>query len=572
MAAAPVDALQPALVLLASGTVAAIASRYLKFSPIVGYLAIGVLIGPYCLGLMEDSDATHLLAELGVVFLLFDIGLHFSLSEIRESREDMLGLAPAQVGFTALGFTLLLVPFGVDWPVAIVLGISLALSSTAVVSRVLSERNLRSCPLGHSAMSVLVFQDIIAIFLLIFAGSLGNDASALPVILGLALGKSLLAFAAAVAAGRFLIRPLFQMLAETRNQEAFTAVALLLVLASAWATGLVGLSLTLGAFLAGVAMADTRYRHQVMMEVQPFRGLLLSMFFINVGLMLNVPGLFAALPLVILATAVIMVGKTALAIAAAKLNKWSTPGAIQLGFLIGQGSEFTLVIASLAAVIAIADSQVLSVLVAATALSLAIAPFWTGLGLRIARSVARKQAESRPTSDITEQAGGERPVLVYGMTPAARLTVDALISFEIPYIALDSDPERFVTALADGYDVSFGSAADIRLVELIGASNARATVIGQPRIEVSRELTPIVREKFPDMVRYVAVADASELDAFRTLGIRAHFVMDDTPAIDLVTDLLKQLDIPDDEIREWIEDQVDAERQLLRDGSDELAA
>ena len=571
-AAEAAHAIEPALILLGAGTVAAIGARYLKISAIVGYIAVGILIGPHLIGIMDDGPTTQLLAELGVVFLLFDIGLHFSLRELRESKRDMLGLAPTQVFLTALGFTLILIPFGLDWPVAIVLGLSLGLSSTAVVSRVLAERNLRSCPLGHSAMSVLIFQDIVAIFLLIFAASLGEDAASLPIILGMAFLKALAAFAAAILAGRFLVRPIFQTLAATRNSEAFTALALLMVLASAWATGFAGLSLTLGAFLAGMAISDSKYRHQVTMEVQPFRGLLLSMFFINVGLMIDVPALAANLHWVIAATVVLLVGKTLLGFIAARLNSWSLPGAIQLGFVIGQGSEFTLVITAMAAVIAAVDSQLLSILVASVALSLAIAPSWTALGLKLARSAAKRFTDQNRAPESEPARSEVRPVLVFGMTPAVRLAVDAMRHFQIPYRALETDPDRFVAALADGYDVSFGDAADLRMVDLIGGSKARATVIGYPRYEVSRDLTPIVRERFPDMTRYVALPDASDVPRFKALGIRAHCNIGQPEGIELVTDLLNGLGIDPDKISEWIEDQVDEAEMVRLDASEPAAA
>ncbi len=574
MAISPVEALQPALILLSAGTAAAFAARSLKISPIVGYLLAGIVIGPHGFGLMRDDATTHLLAELGVVFLLFDIGLHFSFAEMRQSRSYLLRLAPIQVFLTGFGFTLLLMPTGLDWPIALVLGMSLGLSSTAVVSRVLADRGLQSCPLGHSSMAVLIFQDIVAIFLLIFAGSLNGEPSALPVVLGLALLKALVAFAAAAAAGRFLVRPLFRVLAATRNQEAFTAVALLMVLASAWATGLAGLSLTLGGFLAGLAISDTRYRHQVMMEVQPFRGLLLSMFFINVGLMIDVPGLISGLPWVIAATVILLLGKTALGFLAAKLSGWTTPGATQLAFLIGQGSEFTLVIAAIIPVMAGVESQIVAILVAAVAISLAVAPSWTALGIRLAKHFAR--ISTRNTADLLRSSapvqGSPPPVLVYGITVPVRLTIDALRHFNLPYIALESDPDRFVAALADGYDVKFGDAADLRLVELVGASRARALVVGVPRFEVSRDLTPEVSERFPGMVRLVALEDPADGPRFSKLGIRGHFSAGEPNGIEMATDLLNHLEIPPGSIARWVEEQMERYAPATGETAEPVAA
>lgn len=565
MAATPIDALQPAIILLGTGVAAAFAARSLKISPIVGYLLAGVIIGPHLAGIMAESPTTRLLAELGVVFLLFDIGLHFSLAEVRESRRDMIGLAPAHMLLTGAGFVLLLRALGLDWPPALVLGASLGLSSTAVVSRLLADRQIGSCPVGRSAMTVLVFQDIVAIFLLILAGSLDGQEGSVPLLLALALGKSAIALAAALLAGRFLVRPAFRLLAASHNQEAFTAVALLLVLASAFATALAGLSLTLGAFLAGLALSDNPYRHQVMMEVQPFRGLLLSMFFINVGLAIDLPALIGALPLVLAATLILLAGKTLLGLLAARLNGWSLPGATQLGFLIGQGSEFTLVMASLAAVSGAVEPRLLSVIVAAVALSLAIAPFWNTAGLALSRRLVRA---GRAAPDMPAPQG-ERPVLVYGLTPAGRLAIDALRHFERPYIALESDPQRFVAAISDGYHGAFGDAADLRLIDLVGASHARALVIGVPRFEISRDLTPIVRERYPDMTRFVSVETPEDVVRFRALGMEPHLSRTAPLGIELAAALLAGLGVEEADIAEWVATQRDR-RETLAAGTSEI--
>jgi len=247
----PVEALVPAITLLGFGAAAALASKAMRLSPIVGYLIAGILIGPGMLGLIEESSATHLLAELGVVFLLFDIGMHVSLRELNESRKDLLRLAPMHLFFNGLVSAVALAIIGVEWPIAIAIGLSLGLSSTAVVARILTEREQNSCPIGRSATHILIFQDIVAIFLMIFASSLGDtdvgaqglagvvsdyllDGASVPLYaaLGLSLVQTIIAFGAALLAGKYLINPVFRTLAATRNAEAFTAFTLLLVLAA----------------------------------------------------------------------------------------------------------------------------------------------------------------------------------------------------------------------------------------------------------------------------------------------------------------------------------------------------
>ena len=567
-----VGALVPAITLLGFGAAAALVSRALNLSPIVGYLLAGILIGPGMLNLIHESGGTHLLAELGVVFLLFDIGMHVSLRELKESRGDLLGLAPVHLLLTGLISAGALYMLGISWPIAIAVGLSLGLSSTAVVARILTEREQNSCPIGRTATHVLIFQDIVAIFLMIFATSLGEgetaaglagllseyllNGGAVPLAAGLLLAfvQALIAFGAAMLFSRYLLNPVFRTLAATRNDEAFTAFTLLLVLAAACATAMIGLSLTLGAFLAGLAVSGTPFRHQGQTEMGPFRGLLLSFFFISVGLSIDLPGLLRNLPLVVIGAFGILTVKTALGYIAARMNGWSVPGATQLATLLAQGSEFTLVILSLASITANMPPALMGSLIAAIALSLALAPSWAMLGGKLSRELARRKQVTMETSG---EPAGERPVIVIGMSAAGRLAVDALIDFDIPYIATDGDPDRFLSAVADGYNVSFGDAANMKLIEAVGGSNARAVVLGKARYEVSKEVTPSINRRFPDLVRLVAVETIHDLDRYLELNIRAHLVAGEPKGIEMVADMLRVLGVPDKELADWLSREAD---------------
>jgi len=567
-----VGALVPAITLLGFGAAAALVSRALNLSPIVGYLLAGILIGPGMLNLIHESGGTHLLAELGVVFLLFDIGMHVSLRELKESRGDLLGLAPVHLLLTGLISAGALYMLGISWSIAIAVGLSLGLSSTAVVARILTEREQNSCPIGRTATHVLIFQDIVAIFLMIFATSLGEgetaaglagllseyllNGGAVPLAAGLLLAfvQALIAFGAAMLFSRYLLNPVFRTLAATRNDEAFTAFTLLLVLAAACATAMIGLSLTLGAFLAGLAVSGTPFRHQVQTEMGPFRGLLLSFFFISVGLSIDLPGLLRNLPLVVIGAFGILTVKTALGYIAARMNGWSVPGATQLATLLAQGSEFTLVILSLASITANMPPALMGSLIAAIALSLALAPSWAMLGGKLSRELARRKQVTMETSG---EPAGEQPVIVIGMSAAGRLAVDALIDFDIPYIATDGDPDRFLSAVADGYNVSFGDAANMKLIEAVGGSNARAVVLGKARYEVSKEVTPSINRRFPDLVRLVAVETIHDLDRYLELNIRAHLVAGEPKGIEMVADMLRVLGVPDKELADWLSREAD---------------
>lgn len=564
----PVEALTPAIVLLGVCGASVIASKFLRISSIVGYLLAGILIGPHVFGLIAESGTTHLLAELGVVFLLFDIGMHISAREIRESRSDLIGLAPAHMILSAVPFSIILGLIGLPWPAAIAVGVSLALSSTAVVSRIIDDRGLNTCPLGKSAIHVLIFQDIVAIFLLIFASSLGGEGANLLWTMLRAAGMAILAFGAALLAGKYLMGPFLRLIASTRSQEAFTAATLFLVLGAAAATYMLGLSLTLGAFLAGLAVSGTAYRHQIQTETGPFRSLLLSFFFMSVGLMLDVPALLANLPLVIFLAFAILITKTLLGALAGLLNGWSRAGTTQLGFLLAQGSEFTLVVLSLI----VASTTLIppfyeTLIVAAVALSLAMAPVWADIGMRLSRRIAawKRVESSAPQVDSTASRG---PVVVFGMTETGRLAADALRANNIGFIALDNDPDRFISAAADGYDVHFGNAANMNLFSAIAGQNASAVVVGAPNYEVAVSVTPSVEREYPDTLRFVTLPNQTERQRFAELGYRAWLSKTSPAGVEMVADLLRELDLDEGHVAEWLKSISD--RYNLADRSQEI--
>lgn len=554
------EALQPAIIYLGAGLAAAFASQAVRLSPIVGYLIAGLAIGPSGVGLVAENETTAFLAQLGVVFLLFEIGLHFSLHEFRVRKRDMLALAPLQIVLCAVAFAAMGAVLG--WPpeTALIIGASLALSSTAVVSRILSDRHVEGGPMGRSATAILVAQDVAAIFLLTFAASLDGDVQDRGGALLRALGYAVAALLIAVLAGRFVVRPLFRSLAATNNREAFTVVALFIVLAASAATARVGLSLTLGAFLAGMALSDTTYRHVVLHEIKPFQGLLLGLFFMSVGMGVDLRALAGVWPAVIMATLAIMALKTALTVAAARLNGWKTPGATALGFLLAQGSEFTLVVVGGSALAGGLPREVASVLLAAVALTLIAAPFWASLGIRLARRLARR-AQTETSEPAAPSAA--RPVMVFGMTPVGRFAVDALRDHNIPYVAIDNDPERFVAAQGDGYDVVFGDARDRRLMDKLGAARSRAIVIGAPRLGLGGLGDDSVVAPAPQ--RFVSVETAGERATQLALGRRAHLALTQPSGVELAADLLGELGVAPSAIASWLADQ--SERRGLMEGA-----
>jgi CPA2 family monovalent cation:H+ antiporter-2 len=561
-----VHALAPVILLLLVGILGIALMRPLGLSPIVGYLAAGLILGPHALGLVPESETTHLLAELGVVFLLFDIGLHFSLQSIWDARRDILGLGPLQILLCGLAFGAIAAALGYVTHYAIILGGMLALSSTAVVVQTLAERGQQNCPVGLTGTAILIFQDICAIFILILATSLEDAGSAseraLAVAVSSAALKAAIAFMAAVLIGRYAIKPLFRLLARSRNEEIFTAIALLIILATAAATGGAGLSLTLGAFLGGMIISETPYRHVIQTEARPFRALLLGFFFITVGMSLDWRVLLADWAQIIVFLAALIALKAVLVAIAARAFGWSTPGSVQLGFLLAQGSEFAFVIVAMPAMRATLGERALGVIVTGIAASLALTPTLAALGHQLARMLRRRAAAAVPAGEITPRAT-LAPVIVVGMGDVGRCVADALEANEVPYDALEMDHDRFLAASADGYPVAFGDPGDVRLMETLALAERSAVVVTVVRYELSKALTPIMRDRYPDLIRFIAVDDEADRARFEALGMRAVVNRSTPRGLELAAEVLRVQGIEEDRIGAWMQRQQERELEAV---------
>lgn len=554
------SALEPVILLLALGVGAAVASRAVRLSPIVGYLVLGIVLKAAGVAVLSDSGTVRLFAELGVVFLLFDIGLHFSLRHVRQQAGDIFGFGPVQILFGTLIIGVLALAFGLAPLPAFLLGAILALSSTAVVAPLIAERHQQNCPVGLTATAILVFQDVAAIFLLIIAGALGGG-SILPVA-GLALAKAVGAFAVAVLFARVVVRPLFNLIARGRQEEVFTATALLIALTAGWATGQIGLSLTLGAFLGGMTIAETPYRAIIQSEITPFRGLLLGFFFISVGLSLDLATLVQHWAAVLMITFVLIAAKIMSNASASLVFHWSVPGSLQLGFLLAQGSEFAFVVLSLPAIRDLIGSARVSIVAAAVALSLAITPTLAIAGRTVAgRLRLRAAAVDDPELKLAELAA---PVLIVGMGRVGRTLADALRAFGIGYSAVERDQRRLNEAVADGYTVVFGDMADPRLWDPVALQGRRISALTAPKFDVSSDLTPIAQRYYPSVLRFAAVVDHSDAERFHALGVRTVMTRELLPGLDLAVAILGELGIDSAALADWARRQ---QERPLRDKS-----
>lgn len=544
------DVLAPVILLLGLGVAAAVASRELGLSPIVGYLLLGLTLGGSGVVAGESRELVAVLAELGVVFLLFDIGLHFSPKHLREQARDVFGFGPVQVLFGTAGLGLIAWGLGLSPFAAALIGATLSLSSTAVVARLIAERHQQNCPVGLTATAILVFQDVAAIFLLIVATTLGGEGSLLSAA-GAALLKAAGAFGVALLLAKYLVRPVFDLVARSGNEEVFTASALLVALATGWATGVIGLSLTLGAFLGGMMLADTPYRPIIQSEVKPFRGLLLGFFFISVGFAIDLQVLLGDWWRVLLVAGGLIATKAVLNALAAGVFRWSVPGSTQLGFLLAQGSEFAFVILSLPAVRALVGADVSAVLIAAVAVTLALTPNLAEAG----RALAGRMRRAKPKDDDPELRPRDLtgPVFIAGMGARGRAVADALTEFDIDYAAIERDQRVLRQAVADGYKVVFGDIGDPRIWDPVAMQGRRVSVLTAPDLEVSTRMTPVARRYFPDLKRFAVVHGLAEAASFAEAGLTP--VVDDeaAPGMEVALRVLAELGIEQSLVDRWAE-------------------
>ncbi|HQT90084.1 MAG TPA: cation:proton antiporter [Acidiphilium sp.] len=547
-------ALMPVILLLGLGISTAIASRACRLSPIIGYILLGFALKAGGVRLISDNGTVALLAELGVVFLLFDIGLHLSPAHIRQQVGDIFGLGPLQLllGAGMLGSLAWLA--GLPPLPAYLLGVLLAMSSTAVVAQFIIEGHQQNCPVGLTATAILIFQDLAAIVVLVLVGALGEAAHGPAAVLSLvcvAFLKAGVSFAIALALARFVVRPLFAVIAGQQH-EVFTATALLITLTAGWATGHIGLSPTLGAFLGGMTVAETPYRALVQAELNPFRGLLLGFFFISVGLSLNVSVLASDWPLVIAMTAVIVGSKVLSNFVASLIFRWSVPGSLHLGFLLSQGSEFTFLVFSLPTMRLLIGSTWISIVSSAVVLSLAATPTLARAGRIIAGRLRLRDGHPHLHESLARAL--QPPVIIIGMDRVGRTLADALHAFDISYSAVEADQRLLSQAVADGYNAVFGDMGDPRLWDPVAMHGRRISALTVASYEVTKNLLPIMRRRYPGVRHYVMVADATEAGRFHTLGMHA-VISKDAPGLNFTLEILNELGIARVEIEAWIDRQ-----------------
>lgn len=512
--------LREVLIFLATVAVSLPLCARLRINPVLAFLVSGVAVGPHALGLIRDVSGARALGELGVVFLLFGIGLELSVERLFVLRRHAFGLGTAQVLATAAVIGAGAYAFSGQPALSAVVGVTLALSSTAVALRVLADRHELSTSFGRAALAVLLLQDLAVVPLLVILPALGGDAGALLPAVGLALLKAALALAAIVVFGRFLLRPLIRLAAASRLKEAFAATALLVVLGTAFATEAAGLSLALGAFLAGVAVAETEFRHQIEADIQPFYGLLIGIFFTAVGMSLDLRFALERFGAVLGLAALLILAKAAIAGLLARAFGLTLREAVRTGLLLSQAGEFGFILLALAEThvgLAPETAQLLKVVVAA---SMATTPAMAVAGQRLAELLGTRDPD-RVAPLAAEVEGLKDHVIVAGFGRVGQTVAKLLRAKNVPVIALDLDSARIREGRAAGYRVYYGEAGSPYVMRAAGAGRARAVVVTLDHAERARRAVALLAREYPALPVIVRARDNRHREQLRAAGASA---------------------------------------------------
>jgi glutathione-regulated potassium-efflux system ancillary protein KefC/glutathione-regulated potassium-efflux system protein KefB len=478
-------------VFLAATVIAVPLFRRFKLSSVLGYLAAGMVIGPWGLGLFDDVESVLHLAEFGVVLLLFVIGLELQPSRLWVLRHSVFGAGAAQVALTTAVLAAAIIALGTSWATALVIAFALSLSSTALVLQVLAERSELTARHGRASFAILLFQDLAIMPALVLLPLLAGQADTRVDWRAIALPVA--AIFVVVVAGRFLLRPLLRIVAATRVQEAFTAAALLVVVGTALLFESAGLSMALGAFIAGVLLADSEYRHELEADIEPFKGLLLGLFFIAVGMTANLDVLVAR-PLVIVGLTLGYLVLKALAVwLGARLTRHDQPTAWRMAVSLAGGGEFAFVLFSLAAADGLLPRATVDLLVLVVTLSMVLSPLLIGAADRLARRL--RPPSTTPAYDRIEPE--EPRVLIAGFGRFGQIVARVLRARQIRFTALEVSQAQVDFVRRFGNKLYYGDASRLEMLRAAGAEHAQLLVLAIDDVEASVRAAELARRHFP---------------------------------------------------------------------------
>lgn len=507
------------LILLTVAILNVVVSRKLKLSPVLGYLFLGAIIGQFGFNLIKEPSYAHNLSEFGVVFLLFVIGLELTFERILQMRVFVFGFGGAQLIITSIIIGCLLHYFaGLKQVVAIIIGAALTLSSTAVVLQVLSENKRQSTQVGRLSLSVLLMQDFAVVPLLailpILSSTKNNE---LLSVVGFAAIKALAAIIVITIAGRILLRPFFSIIGSTKSEEIYIATTLLIVLSAALLTSELGLSTAMGAFIAGILIAETEYRNRVETNIIPFKSLLLGLFFLSVGMSIDVTFIMQKLYTVFIAAGCLLVIKGGVIFVLCKLFKLPLGASIHSSLLLAQGSEFAFILFSLADKQDVLSDELSQLLLVVVSISMAVTPLLSVLGSHIEDWLdigveKDKNQEFRGVADLDSH------IIISGFGRVGRVIAHMLYEQDFNYVCLDSDLMIVKKARAQGFPVYHGDLGSMEVLKAVGAERAKAIVLTMNDKISLRKAVKTIHNTYPNLEVIVRAEDFKHGKGLKKLG------------------------------------------------------
>jgi len=509
------------IILLCSAVFTVALFRVLNLPNMLAYFLVGLALGPHTFGWLPDSESSRQLAEFGIVFLMFSIGLEFSLPQLYAMRRKVFGLGGAQVMLTMGLLMMSAMALGIDWRGALVLSGALAMSSTAIVSKMLVEKVELNSRHGRLAIGVLLFQDLAVVPLLILIPALADPGGNLAAVMGWSLLKVLGTLAILLVFGKSLVNPWFDLVARQQSRELFVMNVLMVTLVLSVVTKLAGLSYALGAFVAGMLISETRYRYQVESDIAPFRDILLGLFFITIGMLLDVHILLGQFGWVLLTLVVIVLIKAVIVALLTRWFRYEAGVAIRTGVMLAQAGEFSFVILAQGTEQGLLGAQALQIVLAASLLSMALAPFLIEHNGRLAAKLARSYGRNRERwvqgiEHLGNKLSGH--VIICGYGRSGQYLARFLNQENIPFIALDIDPERIKEAAVAEENVVYGDAGRRVVLQAAGVARAKALVVSYADNPSAMKVLHTVQEHWPSVPVIVRTVDDSNMEAFINAG------------------------------------------------------
>jgi len=543
--------------------------RKLRLSIILGYLIVGAILGPHAMDVMHNSIYARHLAEFGIVFLMFTVGLEFSLAKLFALRYAVFGIGGLQVLFTLIITMMVGIFLGMSTFTALVVGSIAAMSSTAIVIKQLNDQLELHSPHGLNAVGILLFQDLAVIPIMILIGSLTNTSDQnLSLILLWALLKGSFALVLIFVIGRWLLKPLFRQISKTRDIELFTLTVLLVTLTGAWFTNIFGLSYALGAFLAGLMLAETEFRHQIEVEIRPFRDILLGLFFITIGMLADFSTWGSTWIWILLLVVALVLGKIFLTFIIARLIGNPLASSLRTGIIIGQGGEFGFAILTLALSNGIIAEDYGQVILAALLISIALSPVLIRWNKKIADFFLHKSIQTSEEDNLykinvkSEQL--KNHVILCGYGRVGQQVARILDNVKIPYLGLDLDPELIRFAKLMGNNVLYGDPTHPGILKAAGLDHAKTLVISFNDLRASIKILNIVKETHPQLPLVIRCRDEFELKQLKHYGA-THVIAELFEASLTLSDhLLHLLKIPDREISQLLQSVRNKDYDILQ--------